>query len=126
MTTMTDWEPVDAQRIADRLGVALDTVHTWKKRTKRGEGVGMPEPRWTFGNVPVWEWTEVLVWAGRTGRLPARPELHAAFERLSGEDAVAERRGGRLTEEQRRAIARPVKVRRRVARARHLPLGKES
>lgn len=94
-------EPVDATMIADRLGVNADTVHTWRKRTKRegGGGPGMPDERWMFGGVPVWEWTEILVWAGRSGRL-TDPDLRADFEHVVGEEARAERKGGMLTAEE--------------------------
>ena len=54
---------VDRNRIADRLGVAKKTVATWGDRYD-----DFPQPFTVFGNVPVWEWVEVLVWAIQKGR----------------------------------------------------------
>jgi hypothetical protein len=86
-------EPVDAATIAARLGVNPDTVHTWRKRTKRGDNVGLPNERWTFSGIPVWEWTEVLVWAGASGRLKD-PDLRADYAHLTHEEARPTRKGG--------------------------------
>jgi len=116
MTLMLRSDPVDVKVIAERLGVQVDTVHTWRKRTKRGEAVGMPDNRWEFSNVPVWDWLDVLVWAGRSGRLAhASGQWKVQYAELAGAEPEAERLGGRMTAEERAALAKPVRRRRRVA-----------
>lgn len=55
--------PVGAVEIAARLGVARRTVDSWRQRD-----VGFPEPRWTVGGRPAWDWSDVKAWARSTGR----------------------------------------------------------
>lgn len=56
-------EPVGLVEIAERLGVRKETAHVWRTR-----GV-MPEPTWTVGGRPAWNWPDVEAWARETGRL---------------------------------------------------------
>ena len=57
-------EPVGLAEIAERLGVARATVDQWRAR-----GL-LPEPRWTVGGRPAWDWhRDILRWARETGRL---------------------------------------------------------
>jgi len=58
-------EPVGIVEIAQRLGVTRAALDKWRSRD-----VGFPEPRWTVGGRPAWEWDDVEAWARRTGRLP--------------------------------------------------------
>lgn len=58
-------EPVGTLEIAERLGVTRKAVDAWRKR-----GLGFPEPHWTVGGRPAWDWDEVTAWARNTGRLP--------------------------------------------------------
>jgi hypothetical protein len=44
------------------VGHPRPTVDIWRQR-----GV-MPEPRWTVGGRPAWNWPDVLAWAVETGR----------------------------------------------------------
>jgi len=53
---------VGAVEIADRLGVKRATVDAWRQR-----GV-FPDPSWTVGGRPAWDWPVVAVWAAETGR----------------------------------------------------------
>jgi hypothetical protein len=69
--------PVGSAEIAARLHVRPQTVHTWRQR-----GL-MPEPRWTVSGQPAWDWTDIEVWARRTGRL-REPDAHAALLELEG------------------------------------------
>lgn len=55
--------PVGIIEIAERLGVKRQTVDTWRLR-----GL-LPEPRWTVGGRPCWDWTDIEAWAKETGRL---------------------------------------------------------
>ena len=50
--------------IADRLGVAHQTVRQWRRR-----GL-LPAPSWVVSGVPIWEWTTIRTWAQTTGRAP--------------------------------------------------------
>lgn len=61
--TGTSVDPVGLAEIAERLGVARSTVDQWRTR-----GV-LPEPSWTVGGRPAWEWDTVEQWARDTGRL---------------------------------------------------------
>lgn len=56
-------DPVGLSEIADRLGVARQTAKQWKLR-----GL-LPEPKWTVGGRPVWDWPAIERWARKTGRL---------------------------------------------------------
>lgn len=56
-------EPVGIAEIADRLGVKRPTVDIWRQRNL------LPEPRWTVGGRPAWNWPDIQGWAEETGRL---------------------------------------------------------
>lgn len=49
--------------IAERLGLARQTVANW-----RHLDLGFPEPTWSVSGRPVWEWQVVAEWAQATGR----------------------------------------------------------
>lgn len=55
-------DPVGAVEIAERLGVARRTVDSWRQRE-----MGFPEPRWTVGGRPAWNWDDVAPWATEHG-----------------------------------------------------------
>lgn len=59
-------EPVGTVEIAARLGVTRDAVDAWRMRRKT---VTFPEPRWTVGGRPAWDWPDIERWARETGRL---------------------------------------------------------
>lgn len=62
---MTDRpDVVGLAEIAERLGVQRRTVDRWRER-----GV-LPDPTWTVGGRPAWEWSTIEAWARATGRLP--------------------------------------------------------
>lgn len=65
VTAMAELHPtvVGIPEIATRLGVSRSTVDQWKWR-----GV-LPEPRWTVGGRPAWDWPDIESWAKETGRL---------------------------------------------------------
>lgn len=50
-------DPVGAVEIAARLGVKRGTVDVWRQRA-----IGFPEPRWTVGGRPAWDWPDVEAW----------------------------------------------------------------
>jgi len=50
-------EPVGIVEIADRLNVKRGTVNAWRTRA-----LGFPEPRWTVGGRPAWNWDEIEAW----------------------------------------------------------------
>jgi len=56
-------DPVGLQEIADRLGVSRRTPQQWRLR-----GL-LPEPRWSVGGVPIWNWGDIERWARETGRI---------------------------------------------------------
>lgn len=56
-------EPVGLVEIAERLGVERATVDKWRHRDL------LPEPTWTVGGRPAWDWDAVERWARETGRL---------------------------------------------------------
>jgi hypothetical protein len=62
MPGMESCEPVGAVEIADRLGVKRGTVDQWRQRKL------MPDPRWSVGGRPAWNWPDVEAWARDTGR----------------------------------------------------------
>ena len=55
---------VGAVEIAERLGVARQTVDQWRQR-----GL-FPDRDHTVGGRPAWDWSTVEAWARDTGRLP--------------------------------------------------------
>lgn len=57
-------EPVGLVEIADRLQVERDTADKWRQR-----GL-LPDPKWTVGGRPAWNWPDVWRWARDTERLP--------------------------------------------------------
>lgn len=60
---MDDCQPVGLIEIAERLGVQRNTVDVWRQR-----GV-LPEPEWTVGGRPAWNWPTIAEWARDSGRL---------------------------------------------------------
>lgn len=50
-------DPVGPPEIAERLGVKRRTVDQWRQRR-----LGFPEPRWTVGGRPAWNWPDVSAW----------------------------------------------------------------
>lgn len=54
---------VDAQSIADRLGVKRETVWMWRSRQL------LPAPDWQLACGPIWMWETIREWAEETGRL---------------------------------------------------------
>lgn len=66
-TVLTD--PVGPVEIAQRLGVTLNTVHSWRTRSRVAErGKGLPAPEATCSNTPLWSWATIEAWARDTGR----------------------------------------------------------
>lgn len=63
-------EPVGAVEVAARLGVKRATVDIWRTRD-----LGFPEPRWTVGGRPAWNWDEIEAWAKQTNRTPTLEEI---------------------------------------------------
>jgi predicted DNA-binding transcriptional regulator AlpA len=63
---VSDCDPVGIPEIADRLGVKRPTVDAWRQR----KGARFPEPRWTVGRGPAWDWPDVKAWAIETNRMP--------------------------------------------------------
>lgn len=57
-----DTEPVGLAEIAQRLNVERGTVDQWRARKL------LPEPRWTVGGRPAWDWSDIAAWAKETGR----------------------------------------------------------
>lgn len=57
-------DPVGAVEIAERLGVSRRTVDQWRQRA-----LDFPEPRWTVGGRPAWDWSDVAAWAASSGRM---------------------------------------------------------
>lgn len=58
---------VGIPEIAARLDVKRSTVDIWRNRKI------LPEPRWTVGGGPAWNWPDVEAWAQRTRRLAGPP-----------------------------------------------------
>lgn len=58
-------EPVGIPEIATRLGVKRQTVDMWRFR-----GL-LPQPRWTVGGRPAWQWKDIEAWASDSGRTPS-------------------------------------------------------
>lgn len=63
MTARGEVDPVGLVEIADRLGVPRRNVDRWRER-----GV-LPDPDWTVGGRPAWDWSTIEDWARATGRL---------------------------------------------------------
>lgn len=61
-------EPVGIVEIAERLDVSRATVDKWLRR-RDTHTVPFPEPTWTVGNGPAWNWPVVWRWARATGRI---------------------------------------------------------
>ena len=66
-------DPVGIVEIVDRLGISRATVDQWKLRYSAEKVAGtslvpFPEPRWTVGGRPAWNWDEIVAWAKATGR----------------------------------------------------------
>ena len=61
---MTDGESiVDIATIAMRLGYAVATVHSWRRRN-----TGFPAPAGRLAGRPYWNWEEVQQGAKQSGR----------------------------------------------------------
>jgi hypothetical protein len=65
LVSAPECDPVGAVEIAARLGVARQTVDMWRQRD-----IDFPEPTWTVGGRPAWNWPIVAAWATETGRVP--------------------------------------------------------
>ena len=73
-------EPVTLREISERLDYPLVTVREWAYSGARGLEFAFPPPRWRRGRlILLWDWSLVLAWAERTGRvLPSQiPNLDA-------------------------------------------------
>lgn len=67
------WVPIGVDGIAEHLGVTINTVVTWRRRSAK-EWVHVekfPEPAGTLSNRDWWWLPDIQEWAKRTGRLPA-------------------------------------------------------
>lgn len=65
-------DPVGPQEIAERLGVSIETVHSWRKRARRGtypNAEPIPNETITVSGIPLWGWKAIRTWAETTGRL---------------------------------------------------------
>lgn len=71
MTARPEVDPVGLAEIAERLGVQRRTVDRWRER-----GV-LPDPTWTVGGRPAWDWPIIEAWGRATGRLPDRDQDRA-------------------------------------------------
>lgn len=60
-----DCDPVGTVEIAARFDVTRKAVDAWRTRH-----LGFPEPRWTVGGRPAWDWPDVEAWGKKTRRLP--------------------------------------------------------
>ena len=57
-------EPVGMVEICDRIGVTRSAVNQWRVGSEE-----FPQPKWTVGGRPAWNWPDVEKWARLTGRL---------------------------------------------------------
>lgn len=63
--------PVGAVEVAERIGVARNTVDAWRQRGERLSGATFPPQRWPVGGRPAWCWhCDIEPWAREAGRLP--------------------------------------------------------
>lgn len=75
MTDKTcDCDPVGATEIANRAGVGRPTVEQWTRRHAT-----FPEPRWTIGGRPAWNWPDVKEWLHMTKRIAFDGNTPPAF-----------------------------------------------
>jgi hypothetical protein len=56
-------DPVGIPEIAERLHVERGTVDMWRYREL------LPEPTWTVGGRPAWDWPDIEKWARATNRV---------------------------------------------------------
>ncbi|HTI26203.1 MAG TPA: helix-turn-helix domain-containing protein [Kutzneria sp.] len=81
MVTARDADPVGVTEIAERLGVAPDTIQKWRARHE-----GFPAARWPqVGGRPAWHWPDIQAWLRGTGR-PSEPVW---VELMEGESPYA-------------------------------------
>jgi len=100
-------EPVGVPEIAERLGVKPATVHQWLFREL------LPEARWTVSGLRAWDWSQVLYWAGVTGRLSEGSVPWREFIDRFGRDPAERRGGGALDPDvAAKAVAKPPRKRR--------------
>ena len=60
---------VGRQEIAEKLGVTVAAVDTWRRRYAT-----FPEPIAVLSSTPIWRWSIVSSWARSTPRRPGRPK----------------------------------------------------
>ena len=58
-------EPVGAVEVLEQFGVSRQTFDKWRARGRAG--VRFPEPRWTVGGRPAWNFDDVARWWRATG-----------------------------------------------------------
>lgn len=63
-------DPVGIVEVIDRLGVTRKAYEQWQARYGPDTATPFPEPRWTVGGRPAWDWSDIERWAIDTGRLP--------------------------------------------------------
>ncbi len=61
---MAELDLVGVSEIAERAGVSIHTVYSWRKRK-----LGFPDPVSDLRGLLVWEWVDVEAWLRSTGRL---------------------------------------------------------
>lgn len=62
-------DPVGMSEIAQRTGVLLRTVMQWRDRYRQAACAPWPQPRWTVGGRPAWDWSlDIEPWLAATGR----------------------------------------------------------
>jgi hypothetical protein len=100
-------DPVDVTEAAERLQVQVNTIWVWRKRHKKNPTMAVPEPAMRFGKVLVWEWADLLEWAGRTGRLRDE-KLRQEYRDRFGREPREERTAGPLSEDEVAALSAPL------------------
>jgi predicted DNA-binding transcriptional regulator AlpA len=60
---------VGRQEIAERQGVTVSAIDTWRRRYKT-----FPEPVTTLSGTPIWRWSDVARWIRSTPRKSGRPK----------------------------------------------------